>query len=162
MSNAYVGVGLDVKGARVGLPLTSMEGCDPKELLPGLNEEAWAHVAFSERIVPLVVNRGIWLRSALRALLRTKISTADCRGIIMSCVQRWAHAEMRSSICWGPRSRHEPLPVGGNSAVVGSGRERAAKGRQGRVVYVTIYRMGKGERPHMYRLMGYREVGPRR
>ena len=147
---------MDVKGARVGLLLTTMEGCDPKGPLPGMHEEARAYFAFSERIVSLVVKRGIWLCRALGARLHAEISTADFRSVIMFCVHRWAHAETRSTFYWGPHSRHELPPVEGSCAVVGSGGVRAAKCID---VYVTIDRVGEGERPHMYRLVGYREDG---
>ncbi len=81
MGTANVGIGLDVKGARVGLPLTTMEGCDFKGPLLVMYEHARAEFAFSVRIVPaLVVGRRTRFRSALREMLHTKITAVDILG----------------------------------------------------------------------------------
>ncbi len=92
MARANVGVGLDVEGARVGLPLTTVESCDPEALLPGMYERARAEFAFNGSIVTVPRRRGIRLRIALGALRRNEIAVGECLKIKWFCVHRWVHA----------------------------------------------------------------------
>ncbi len=80
---------MDKEGARVGLPLTTVEVCDPEGSFPGLNKGVRGEPVISRRIKPNNVRQGRRVCSVLLALIRGGIVVAGSHGVLGFFVHRW-------------------------------------------------------------------------
>ena len=89
------------------------------------------------------------------------VATAESRHALGSVAPRWGHRETRSPVCWGPRSEHEPSPMGDGRAVMGSSGEHRAGSARGSRQAAEGGWCGGCWGSHLYRLYGNMDDGPR-